>query len=187
MAHAFGMSVAAWSPLAGGILSGKFTRQGGPASGTRVSMDALTQHDHTVARVVDEIASDMGASASQVAIAWTRARSNAVHPIIRARRLDQLLDNLAAVECTLPPEALRRLDDASDFVAGFPPTSSTTQARGCSVKRLRGSTHADSSGALNKLDAGWSVVPPWSSSKQAPCWATATLWTRASERPGRAT
>ena len=83
-------------------------------------MDALTQHDHTVARVVDEIASDMGASASQVAIAWTRARSNAVHPIIGARRLDQLLDNLAAVECTLPPEALRRLDDASDFVAGFP-------------------------------------------------------------------
>ena len=120
MAHAFGMSVAAWSPLAGGILSGKFTRPGGPASGTRVSMDALTQHDHAVARVVDEIASDMGASASQVAIAWTRARSNAVHPIIGARRLDQLLDNLAAVECTLPPEALRRLDDASDFVAGFP-------------------------------------------------------------------
>lgn len=43
-----------------------------------------------------------------------------MHPIIGARRLDQLLDNLAAIDCTLPPEALRRLDDSSDFVAGFP-------------------------------------------------------------------
>ena len=85
-----------------------------------VSPGTLTERDLAVARSVDEIATEVGASASQVAIAWTRARTDAVHPIIGAHRLDQLLDNLAAVDCTLPAEALRRLDDASDFVAGFP-------------------------------------------------------------------
>jgi aryl-alcohol dehydrogenase-like predicted oxidoreductase len=120
MAEAFGMTVAAWSPLGGGVLSGKYTKPGGPEAGTRIPADSVSEHDRAVARVVQEVADDLGATPSQVAIAWTMARSPAVHPIVGARRLDQLVDNLAALDCVLPDEAIRRLDDATGFVAGFP-------------------------------------------------------------------
>jgi aryl-alcohol dehydrogenase-like predicted oxidoreductase len=120
MAEAFGMTVATWSPLGGGVLSGKYTKAGGAGAGTRISADAISEHDHAVARVVQQVADDLGATPSQVAIAWTRARSRAVHPIIGARRLDQLVDNLAALDCVLPDEAVRQLDDSTGFVAGFP-------------------------------------------------------------------
>jgi diketogulonate reductase-like aldo/keto reductase len=56
----------------------------------------------------------------QVAIAWTRARSRAVHPILGARTVEQLADNLGAHDCELPDEAIQRLEEASGFVAGFP-------------------------------------------------------------------
>lgn len=87
MAETLGMSVAAWSPLADGILAG-----------------------------------ELGATPAQVAIAWTRARSPVIHPIIGARRLPQLLDNLAAAELELPAEMVRRLDAATEPDLGFPTT-----------------------------------------------------------------
>jgi len=120
MAESFGMTVAAWSPLGGGVLSGKFTRPGGAEEGTRVTAGSVSEHDHAIARVVGEVAVDLDASAAQVAIAWTRARSGAVHPILGARRLDQLLDNLGALDLTLPPAAVDRLDAATGFQVGFP-------------------------------------------------------------------
>jgi len=120
MAESFGMTIAAWSPLAGGILSGKFTRPEGPESGTRLSAASIADHDLAVARVVHDVAGEIGASASQVAIAWTMVRSTAVHPIIGARRLDQLLDNLGALDCQLPAEAVSRLEQATGFLPGFP-------------------------------------------------------------------
>ncbi|NUP39393.1 MAG: aldo/keto reductase [Streptomyces sp.] len=120
MAEAFGMSVAAWGPLAGGVLSGKFTRPGGPVGPTRVAPESIGERDLAAARVVQEVADDLGATASQVAIAWTRARSRAVHPIVGARSVEQLKDNLGAVDVVLPAEAVERLDAAVDFTAGFP-------------------------------------------------------------------
>lgn len=120
-AEALGMSIAAWSPLGGGVLSGKFTRPDGThAAPTRVAADSISAHDHAVARVVHDVADELGASASQVALAWTMARSPAVHPIVGVRRLDQLQDNLGAADLTLPPEAVDRLDVASAFDVGFP-------------------------------------------------------------------
>ncbi|MEV4013465.1 aldo/keto reductase [Nonomuraea angiospora] len=119
MAESYGMSVTAWSPLAGGILSGKFTR-GTAQPGTRVAADSVGEHDHAVARAVQEVADSLGASSSQVAIAWTRARSRAVLPIVGARTVEQLADNLGAVDVDLPEDAVRRLDDATGFTLGFP-------------------------------------------------------------------
>ncbi len=121
MAHAFGMSVAAWSPLAGGILSGKFTRQAGPEPGTRVSPGALTERDLAVARAVDRIASDVGATASQVAIAWTRARSDrgASHHRGRVTSISfSTTSPRSTARCR--PTPCDVLSDESDFVAGFP-------------------------------------------------------------------
>ncbi|MEV0232041.1 aldo/keto reductase [Nonomuraea sp. NPDC050786] len=119
MAESYGMTVAAWSPLGGGVLSGKFA-QGTAGPGTRIPAESISDHDLAVARVVQDVAGELGVTSAQVAIAWTRARSRAVHPIIGARSVTQLADNLAALDCELPDEAVRRLEEATGFVAGFP-------------------------------------------------------------------
>jgi aryl-alcohol dehydrogenase-like predicted oxidoreductase len=120
MAESLGLGVTAWSPLAGGVLSGKYTRPGGPAAGGRLSPESLSARDHAVARVVQDVADDLGATPSQVAIAWTMSRSPAVRPIIGARGVDQLHGNLAAVDLALPSESVARLEEATGFTLGFP-------------------------------------------------------------------
>ncbi|WP_329081956.1 MULTISPECIES: aldo/keto reductase [unclassified Streptosporangium] len=120
MAEAFGMSVAAWGPLAGGVLSGKFSDQGGAEAATRVDPGSLTARDHAVARAVLEVADELGVTAAQVAIAWIRARSPAVHPIVGARDVKQLTENLGAIDVVLPEEVVRRLEAATEFEVGYP-------------------------------------------------------------------
>lgn len=120
MASALDLGVTAWSPLAGGALSGKYTHPDGPEPGARLGADGLSPHDLAVARVVQDVAAEVGATPSQVAIAWTTSRSPAIHPILGARRLEQLQDNLGALELVLPTEALHRLDASTDFTFGFP-------------------------------------------------------------------
>jgi aryl-alcohol dehydrogenase-like predicted oxidoreductase len=120
MAEAMGITVAAWSPLADGILSGKFTAANAAPPGTRISPATLSDHQRAIATLVQDVARDLGATPAQVAIAWTKARSPAIHPIIGARRLDQLLDNLGAAGLELPAEALSRLDAATEPDLGFP-------------------------------------------------------------------
>jgi hypothetical protein len=93
-----------------------------PPSGhpTRVAAGSISERDLGVARAVQEVADGLGTSPSRVALAWTTARSRAVHPIVGARRLEQLLDNLGAADLTLPSDALARLDAAGEFDVGFP-------------------------------------------------------------------
>jgi aryl-alcohol dehydrogenase-like predicted oxidoreductase len=122
MAEAYGMALAAWGPLAGGILSGKYTRPGDPGPDTRIDPASLTDHQRHIATEVQAVADELGATASQVAIAWTRGRSPAVHPIVGARHVDQLRDNLGAIELDLPPEITGRLEAAAPFDIGFPTT-----------------------------------------------------------------
>jgi aryl-alcohol dehydrogenase-like predicted oxidoreductase len=120
MAQTFGLTVAAWGPLAHGVLSGTFTSSTGPRQGTRINPRSLGARDRTVAQAVQEVADDLGASSAQVAIAWTRARSQAVHPILGARTAEQLKDTLGALDLTLPDDAVSRLESATDFTLGFP-------------------------------------------------------------------
>lgn len=119
MAEAFGMSVAAWSPLQGGILSGKYAQPGGDEP-TRHDPGSLGEREHTVAGAVREAADELGVSPAQVALAWTMARSPAVHPIVGARRVEQLVDNLGAAELALPAEVVTRLEETTGFRLGFP-------------------------------------------------------------------
>lgn len=119
MAESLGLGVTAWSPLAGGVLSGKYTRSES-ASGGRLAPESLSARDHAVARVVQDVADELGATPSQVAIAWTMNRSPVIHPMIGARTADQLRDNLAAVDLTLPPKTITRLEEATGFALGFP-------------------------------------------------------------------
>jgi aryl-alcohol dehydrogenase-like predicted oxidoreductase len=119
-AEALGMSVAAWSPLGGGVLTGRFTRDGGPGEPTRVAPGSISDRDLAIARTAAAVADDLGLTTAQVALAWTTARYRAVHPILGARRVDQLHDTLAAADLTLPPDAVARLDAASAIELGFP-------------------------------------------------------------------
>ncbi|MFD9030287.1 aldo/keto reductase [Streptomyces sp. NPDC059567] len=120
MAEAFGMSVTAWSPLAGGVLSGKYTRPGGPGASARLSAGSLSDRDRAVARAVQDTADELGVTPSQVALAWVRSRSRAVLPIVGVRTADQLKDNLGALDVTLPQQSVERLEAATDFTRGFP-------------------------------------------------------------------
>ncbi|MDP9093003.1 MAG: aldo/keto reductase [Actinomycetota bacterium] len=117
-----GVSIAAWGPLAGGLLSGKYTRHDSAKStgSTRHAPSTLSERDLGIARLVDDVAAQLNLTASQVAIAWTTARRARIHPILGARTSAQLQDNLAAVDLTLPEDALDRLDAATAPRLGFP-------------------------------------------------------------------
>ena len=100
-------------------LSGKFTRSA-PDAPTRVNPGDISERDRGIAAEVDAVADELGVSSSQVALAWVMARRPLVHPIIGARRLDQLADNLAALQLSLPDVAAQRLDEVSAIELGFP-------------------------------------------------------------------
>lgn len=119
MGDNFGLSTAAWSPLAAGLLTGKFTR-GDHDGPSRVKRESVTERDLTIGRAVDAAADELGTTSSRVALAWTRAHRPTVHPIVGARRLDQLTDNLAAADLQLPAEVVQRLDEVSAIELGFP-------------------------------------------------------------------
>ncbi|MEU4236619.1 aldo/keto reductase [Actinoplanes sp. NPDC026619] len=118
MAESLGLAVTAWSPLAGGILSGKYTAKSD--SRTRHKAEDIDERQHAAAAAVQKVADEAGATPSQVAIAWTIARSPAIVPIIGARSLAQLTDNLGAVDVQLTPAQVGALTAATDFKLGFP-------------------------------------------------------------------
>lgn len=89
---------------------------------TRIDPATLTEHQRTVAASVQAVAGELGVTPAQVAIAWTRTWSPAIHPIIGARRPGQLLDNLGAADLDLTDEAVARLDSVSRLDLGFPAT-----------------------------------------------------------------
>ncbi len=114
-----GIGILVWSPLAGGLLSGKFRRdQEGPA-GSRALSDwgePPVRDPEQLWDVVDalvEIGEGHGASAAQVAIAWLLGRPGVVSVIVGARTDEQLADNLAAAELELSDDERARLDAAS--------------------------------------------------------------------------
>jgi len=120
MAAELGLSVGGFSPLANGLLSGKFSRPDAKHGPSRVNRADISDQDLAVAKEVDAVADELGVSSSQVALAWTMATWPQVHPIVGARRVEQLTDNLAAADLTLPDEAVRRLDEISAIDLGFP-------------------------------------------------------------------
>jgi aryl-alcohol dehydrogenase-like predicted oxidoreductase len=119
MAQAFDMAVTPWSPLAGGVLAGKYNQQNGSRQSTSRGQD-IPERSLKIAEVVNQIAQEIGRSPSQVALAWIRAQSSTMIPIIGARKLSQIQDNLACLEVTLPPEQLKRLNEVSHIELGFP-------------------------------------------------------------------
>ena len=126
MAAALGVGVTAWSPLAGGLLSGKY-HGGGKQTDARLSNEMMKefvpadqQRTDRVVNAVKNIAHQTGVSPATVAIAWLMHRPQPVIPIIGTRKMSQLADNLKAVDAKLSSDQIRLLDDASAIPMGFP-------------------------------------------------------------------
>ena len=124
MARALGLGVTAWSPLAGGWLSGKYA---GGKGGGRLDDQAMRENFVEVSErtkaIVNEVAAvgkEIGRSSAQVALAWLRHRDQPVIPIIGTRKIEQLKANLASTEIRLNADQLARLDKASHIGMGFP-------------------------------------------------------------------
>ncbi len=121
--HNIGILV--WSPLAGGFLSGKYTRANPAPSGTRFAeAGQFVPFDKDLGyRVVDalkQVAGRHGVSCARVALAWVLGRPAISSVIIAARKPEHLEDNIKAVDLTLSAEDVRLLDSASDPGVPYP-------------------------------------------------------------------
>jgi aryl-alcohol dehydrogenase-like predicted oxidoreductase len=113
-----------WSPLAGGFLSGKFTRDGsGAKDARRAAFDfppVDKEQGFDILDVMRPIAEAHGASVAQVALAWLLHQDAVTSVIIGAKRMDQLEDNLGSVDLALADEEISRLDEVSKLRAEYP-------------------------------------------------------------------
>jgi aryl-alcohol dehydrogenase-like predicted oxidoreductase len=131
MARALGIAVTPWAPLAGGLLTGKYTANATVAAPTdlkpgeravrlQAGQGRLAERNLEIARVVDAIATETGKPASQVALNWVRQQAGTIVPIIGSRREAQILENIGATEWRLSDAHLERLNAASAIELGFP-------------------------------------------------------------------
>jgi len=112
-----------WSPLAGGFLSGKFTRSNQDADARRAKFDFPPidkEKAYTIVDVLAKIGKNHGASPARVALAWLLAQTAVTSVIIGAKRKDQLDDNLKASELKLSTEEIQELDTVSALAPEYP-------------------------------------------------------------------
>jgi aryl-alcohol dehydrogenase-like predicted oxidoreductase len=123
------MTVLAWSPLRNGLLTGKYLPENvnqSKADGARMHSEmmkafgSVPESTQATVREIVAVGQELGVSAAQVALAWLRHRPVPIIPIIGARKLAQIEDNIRSLEVTLSPEQLQRLDKASAISLGFP-------------------------------------------------------------------
>lgn len=124
LCQAEGVAILPWSPLAGGLLSGKFDpEKKGPADTRRAAFDFPPVNLERLPRVLAalrEVAGAHQASVARVALGWQLTRPFVTSIIIGAKRPDQLADNLAATELHLSADEVKRLDEASALPSEYP-------------------------------------------------------------------
>jgi aryl-alcohol dehydrogenase-like predicted oxidoreductase len=113
-----------WSPLAGGLLSGKFSRENqNPEDSRRSEFDLPIVDKERTWRILDvmaPIARAHNCSPARIALAWLLAKPFVTSVIVGAKRMEQLLDNLAATDLELTPDELRQLDEVSVLPPEYP-------------------------------------------------------------------
>jgi aryl-alcohol dehydrogenase-like predicted oxidoreductase len=113
-----------WSPLAGGLLSGKFGPGSNNPEGSRRTTFDFPPVDKDRAwkcvAVMREVGEAHGVSVARVALAWLLHKPSVMSIIIGAKTQEQLDDNLAAVDLTLSPEEMAKLDEVSELPAEYP-------------------------------------------------------------------
>src|SRR4051812_4434490 len=118
-----GLGLLVWSPLAGGFLSGKFTRDSGDESARRAKFDfppVNKERGFAILDVLGPIATAHGVTVPQIALAWILANDAVTSVIIGARKLSQLEDNLKAIDVTLTADDMKALDEVSKLTPEYP-------------------------------------------------------------------
>jgi aryl-alcohol dehydrogenase-like predicted oxidoreductase len=116
VAQTFGLGIIPWSPLAGGLLTGKYRRDQPPPDGTRyanagaVQAKRFTREAFDVIEPLQVFAAEKAVPLSQLSLAWVVQQRGITSPIVGPRTSEQLEDALAALEITLTPEDLQRID-----------------------------------------------------------------------------
>jgi aryl-alcohol dehydrogenase-like predicted oxidoreductase len=124
MARTLDIGVTAWSPLASGWLTGKYTKDNGNKEERRLDNEMMegfvdkSDRNLTIAKEVDKVAEKIGKSSSQVALSWLLSKG--VIPIIGARKVSHIEDNLQCVDVKLSTEEIQQLDEVSQIELGFP-------------------------------------------------------------------
>lgn len=152
MAREMGLGVLAWSPLAGGVLSGKYAAADLAVAAQRppnpqrrldsrrdinLASGRLSERSLAVAAVVQEVAQQMERSPAQVALAWTLLHRAVVSPILGVRTLAQLQDNLGALELSFSDAQREQLDAVSRIDLGFPHEFLSSPAMGPMLGNIR--------------------------------------------------
>ncbi|MCP9275018.1 aldo/keto reductase [Mycolicibacterium arenosum] len=115
------MALVPWSPLRNGFLSGKYTRGAEVTDSARAAfVGGPDEAEFVVIDAVATVAAELGVTSAAVALAWLRAREGTVVPILGARRLSHLEDNLAGLDLALDAERLALLDEVSAPVLNYP-------------------------------------------------------------------
>ncbi|MEO1058115.1 MAG: aldo/keto reductase [Actinomycetota bacterium] len=123
MCQAYGIGMVPYSPLAGGVLTGKYQRDADLPDSVRAASNAanrLTEKNWSIVETLVEVAASEGMTPGQAAINWLRAKPWVSSPIVGANRPEQLRDSLGALDHNLSAEAVERLDAASDFARSRP-------------------------------------------------------------------
>jgi aryl-alcohol dehydrogenase-like predicted oxidoreductase len=126
------LAILPWSPLSGGLLSGKFSRENEkPEGARRATFDFPPVEKERLWRLLDvmrPIAQAHGVSVARVALAWLLAQPHVTSVILGAKNPDQLLDNIAAGGLTLSPDQLRAIGEASALPSEYPQWMVTRQS-----------------------------------------------------------
>jgi len=139
MATEMGMGVCPWSPLGGGVLTGKYSRKDLEVSsdtdmssrkGINAATGRLSESSLAVAEVVAEVAGEIGCTPAQVALAWLLHNPGVDSPVLGVRTPAQLEDNLGALRVDLSQDQLARLHDVSAVPKVFPMDVLTGPAEG---------------------------------------------------------
>lgn len=119
------MSLMPWSPLAGGFLSGKFTRSniqtGDDSRRNNFDFPPINKEKaFDIIEVMQKIAVEKGISVAQIALAWLLKKSSVSSIIIGAKRKEQLLDNLGSINVELTIQEMQTLDEVSATIKPYP-------------------------------------------------------------------
>lgn len=130
-AQEFGLGICPWSPLASGLLTGKYSREFNGEQKGRLSVMKGTGHpgfeklftdrNWHIVDVLQEVAKTVGKSPAQVALNWVATRPGITSTIIGATKLPQLQDNFAAINFEIPAETIAKLNEASELDANVHP------------------------------------------------------------------
>ncbi|MDB5116725.1 MAG: aldo/keto reductase [Mucilaginibacter sp.] len=118
------LAIMPWSPLAGGFLSGKYTRDNEKAGDSRRDIFDFPpinkEKSYDIIDVISEIGKQHNVSVAQIALAWVRLQKGITSTIIGAKNIDQLNDNLKSIEIELSADELKRIDEVSALPKEYP-------------------------------------------------------------------